>query len=111
MKQIPNPNIKKSYDRHDTELRTQRLKIAIPLAILFIMMFGLLDLVIYPKEAKLLIASRIISDISLTSLLLILYKKKSYNVKFISNLVINIYSDRCFNFSNRRLVVTLLCRS
>jgi two-component system, sensor histidine kinase PhcS len=86
--QVITDDVQKFYREYDINLRKKRLKIAVPLAILFVMIFALLDLVVYPMEAKQLIIYRIATDILLAFIFLVLCKKKSYNIKFISILVV-----------------------
>lgn len=77
-----NSAIKSAYDKYDYDLRVKRLKITIPLAMVFMVLFGILDLIIYPDVAKQMIQSRIFTNVFLAvTFYTILYKKWFKNIK------------------------------
>ncbi|OFW79748.1 MAG: hypothetical protein A2887_03035 [Alphaproteobacteria bacterium RIFCSPLOWO2_01_FULL_40_26] len=78
-----------SYNIYFSDLRKKRLKIVILLALLFIALFGILDLTLYPQTASTLIKSRIVFDAILTAYFLaIFYRPWIKNMRFAVMLVI-----------------------
>ena len=83
--------IREAYDQYDHTLRANRLKITIPLALFFIMLFSFLDLTIYPKVAYELIISRVISDLFLViTFYAIFVKRWIKNMKFAGVFVVTL---------------------
>ena len=80
--QIIDQSFKKSYNHYEIELNKKRLIVTIPLATIFIILFGLLDIVVYPNIAKTLIATRIGVDAILMCLFIfVIYKKNWTQIK------------------------------
>ena len=83
--------IEEAYNQYDIELRAKRLKITIPLATLFIMLFSFLDLTFYPKVAIKLIISRAVSDLFLIITFYAIFRKNWIkDVKFAGVFVVTL---------------------
>ena len=76
--QITDQSFKESYNHYDIALNKKRLIVTIPLATLFIILFSLLDMVVYPDIAKILIKTRMGADIVLIFLLIFVIFNKNW---------------------------------
>ena len=77
-KKIIDQSFQESYNHYDIALNKKRLIVTIPLATLFIILFSLLDMVVYPDIAKILIETRIGADVILIFLFIFVIFNKNW---------------------------------
>ena len=77
-----NQEIKESYNQHDIGLRKPRLIATLLLGMSFVILFGFLDVIMYPDILGQMIKARIITCIVLSLLLFSLLRNWLSNIKF-----------------------------
>ncbi len=83
------PDLRSAYLDYEIDLRKRGIKVVVPLAVLFIILFGILDLTIYRNVSKELILSRVIADVFLITIFCsIFYWKCFKNIKFASHFIV-----------------------
>lgn len=79
--------LSEAYYKHDIDLRKKRLKITLILGIWFVVIFGLLDFVVYPDVAIQMVVARTITAFILLFLFVSLVRGWLKNIRFLGLLV------------------------
>ena len=86
-KNIENSNLSKSYKEYEDNLYLKRFNIVLSIAFIFVVLFGVLDSVLYQEQAPLMWSVRLVTSLIIFILLLI-YKKLKNHIKKLSFIAI-----------------------
>ena len=87
-KNIENSNLSKSYKEYEDNLYLKRFNIVLSIAFIFVVLFGVLDSVLYQEQAPLMWSVRLVTSLIIFILLLI-YKKLKNHIKELSFIAIS----------------------
>jgi len=86
-KNIENSNLLKSYKEYEDNLYLKRFSIVLSIAFIFVVLFGVLDFILYQEQAPLMWLVRLVASLTIFILLLI-YKQLRNHIRKLSLIAI-----------------------